>query len=126
MHTEQQKVLDVKNLVVDYTASSGGVRAVDQVSFELCAGECVGIIGESGSGKSVSVLAIMGLHPKSTIITGDVQFDGRDLLVLCIMNGGLVATGLLLPRLRMDNRRIATLLGWGLKAHRIDGELKPG
>jgi CRP-like cAMP-binding protein len=32
----------------------------------------------------------------------------------------------LLPRLRMDNRRIATLLGWGLKAHRIDGELKPG
>jgi len=32
----------------------------------------------------------------------------------------------LLPRLRMDNRRIATLLGWGLKAHRIDGELNPG
>jgi peptide/nickel transport system ATP-binding protein len=81
MVTEQQKILDVKNLVVDYTASTGTVRAVDQVSFGLHAGECVGIIGESGSGKSSLVSAIMGLIKQGTT-QGEIRYRDIDLNAL--------------------------------------------
>ena len=81
MLIEQQKILDVKNLVVEYTASAGVVRAVDRVSFELRAGECAGIIGESGSGKSSLVSAVMGLIKQGTA-QGEISYQDTDLNTL--------------------------------------------
>ena len=61
-----------------------GVTAVDDVSFDVDAGETVAIVGESGSGKSVTALSILRLvpDPPGHIIGGEVMFDGIDLLKL--------------------------------------------
>jgi oligopeptide/dipeptide ABC transporter ATP-binding protein len=59
------------------------VRAVDQVSFSLAAGETLGLVGESGCGKSLTALSVLGLVPPPGRITaGTVEFEGRDLLSL--------------------------------------------
>ncbi len=62
----------------------GVVRAVDQVSFQVAAGETLAIVGESGSGKSVTALSLLRLipDPPGRIETGEIVFDGRDLLKL--------------------------------------------
>jgi peptide/nickel transport system ATP-binding protein len=69
-------LLAVEGLTVDI----GGVRAVSSVSFELERGERVGLIGESGSGKSMTALALIGLLPDEARVTGRVEFDGRDVV----------------------------------------------
>jgi peptide/nickel transport system ATP-binding protein len=69
-------LLEVERLTVDV----GGVRAVSDVSFALERGERVGLIGESGSGKSMTALALIGLLPDEARVSGRVVFDGRDLL----------------------------------------------
>jgi peptide/nickel transport system ATP-binding protein len=71
-------LLDVNNLVVDF----GGVPAVNDVSFSVLQGQSVGLVGESGSGKSTVCLAIMGLLPKSAKLSGEILFDGVNLLEL--------------------------------------------
>src|SRR4029077_18344696 len=60
----------------------GVVHAVDGVSFELAAGETLGIVGESGCGKSVTALSLMRLipHPPGKIVEGSIVFDGQDIL----------------------------------------------
>src|SRR5262249_25144715 len=61
----------------------GLVRAVDKASFSVRSGEIVALVGESGCGKSVSVLAILGLLPQgASRVTGQVRFGGVDLLTL--------------------------------------------
>ncbi|MCK6448978.1 MAG: ABC transporter ATP-binding protein [Planctomycetes bacterium] len=77
-------LLDVKNLRVRYDGPRGPVWAVDQLSFELSAGELVALVGESGSGKSTTALALLGLVPISggTIETGELWYEGRNLLTL--------------------------------------------
>src|SRR4029453_2038495 len=62
----------------------GAVHAVDGVSFSLAAGEAIGLVGESGCGKSVTALSIMRLvpSPPGRVVAGEVLFDGRDLLKL--------------------------------------------
>lgn len=77
-----EPLLKVDNLTVGFPSKAGVVRAVTDVSFEIRAGEVLAVVGESGSGKSVTALAMMRLHPKSTQITGQVRFAGRDLLAL--------------------------------------------
>ena len=77
-----EPLLTVNNLSVGFPTKTGVVQAVSDVSFELRAGEVLAVVGESGSGKSVTALAMMRLHPKSAVITGNVQFDGHDLLEL--------------------------------------------
>ena len=78
-------LLEVDNLSVTFTRrGQRPVHAVDGVSFSVDAGEVVGLVGESGCGKSVTSLAIMGLLPKQRglRIGGKAVFDGTDLLQL--------------------------------------------
>ncbi|GAE79847.1 oligopeptide/dipeptide ABC transporter [Cutibacterium acnes JCM 18920] len=71
-------LLEVNDLVVDF----GRHRrvAVDHVSWSLDAGERLGLIGESGSGKSVTALAIMGLLPGNAHVSGSVRWRGKELV----------------------------------------------
>ncbi len=73
-------LLTVKNLNVGFATKSGVVQAATDINFEISAGEVLAVVGESGSGKSVTALALMRLHPSNAIITGNVRFEGRDLL----------------------------------------------
>jgi oligopeptide/dipeptide ABC transporter ATP-binding protein len=77
-----KKLLEVKNLSTYFSVEGGEFRAVDGVSFSLEAGRTLGIVGESGCGKSVSALSIMGLVPRPAgkIAGGEILFEGRDLL----------------------------------------------
>ena len=75
-------LLEVKELKTRFSTPDGVVNAVNGISYSLERGEAVGIVGESGCGKSVSVLSIMRIipDPPGKIIGGEVLFEGRDLL----------------------------------------------
>ena len=76
-------LLEVNNLEVVFKLRTGDVKAIDNVSFTLEKGERLGIVGESGAGKSVSAFAILNLISKPGKITnGQVLFEGRDLVSL--------------------------------------------
>ena len=77
-------LLDVVDLRTWFDVMDGTVKAVDGIDFSLGAGESLGIVGESGCGKSVTSLSIMGLldMPPARHPTGSIRFDGRDLLKL--------------------------------------------
>ena len=74
-------LLQVRDLCVDFRTRSGSVRVLNDVSFDLKAGETLGIVGESGCGKSMTSLAVMQLvpRPNGTISGGSIEFDGEDL-----------------------------------------------
>ncbi len=76
-------VLEVRDLRTSFRTDDGIVKAVDGVSFSVEKGKTLGIVGESGCGKSVTCLTIMGLNnPSNTISSGEAIFDGSDLLQL--------------------------------------------
>jgi peptide/nickel transport system ATP-binding protein len=76
-------LLAVADLSVSFRTERGVARAVDGISFELRAGETLGIVGESGCGKSVTALSVMGLVPcPPGSVTGSVRFEGRELIGL--------------------------------------------
>jgi oligopeptide/dipeptide ABC transporter ATP-binding protein len=77
-------LLEVKDLKTHFFTYSGVVKAVDGVSYDVEEGETLGLVGESGCGKSVSALSIMRLvaTPPGRIVDGEIIFDGRDLLKL--------------------------------------------
>ena len=77
-------LVDVENLKVVFHGDRGRItHAVESVSFDLAPGVTLGLVGESGCGKSVTALAIMGLLPKgSAQVSGRVDFDGNNLLDL--------------------------------------------
>jgi len=77
-------LLDVQELKTTFMTAGGLVRAVDGVSWDVNAGETVALVGESGCGKSVSALSIMGLvaTPAGRVESGRILFKGRDLLAL--------------------------------------------
>ncbi len=79
-------LLEVENLVTEFDTDEGRVRAVDGVSFSAEAGKTLGIVGESGCGKSVTALSIMRLlpQPMGQVSSGRITFDGRDLAQLSI------------------------------------------
>ncbi len=72
----------MRDLRVRFPTSDGVVQACDGVSYDLSRGDVLGIVGESGSGKTVSAMAILGLLPASAEVTGEIRFDGRNLLEL--------------------------------------------
>jgi len=75
-------LLEVKNLKTHFFTMDGVVKAVDGVSYELNEGETLGLVGESGCGKSVSALSVMRLipDPPGKIIDGEILLDGEDIL----------------------------------------------
>jgi peptide/nickel transport system ATP-binding protein len=74
-------VLDVRDLTVDLMTLNGVVRAVDGVTFHIDHGETVTIIGESGSGKSTTAMALLRLLPDDlAVITGTAEIDGKDVV----------------------------------------------
>ena len=76
----EQKLLQVRNLSVKFHTNDGAVYAVNNLNFELGRGETLGIVGESGSGKSQTVLAMMGLLARNGEASGEVRYQGLDLL----------------------------------------------
>ena len=81
---EETAILEVRDLRTHVDSERGTVRAVDGVSFTVARGRTVGIVGESGCGKTMTALSVMGLLPKpqARIVGGEVRFDGRDLTTL--------------------------------------------
>jgi oligopeptide/dipeptide ABC transporter ATP-binding protein len=83
MHPARDVLLSVSHLTTLFDLPGGPVAAVDDVSFEVRAGETLGLVGESGSGKSVTALSIMRLmQPPGRIAAGNILFNGRDLRTL--------------------------------------------
>ena len=77
-----EKMLQVKNLKTYYYTEEGVVPAVDGLDFEVEQGETFAIVGESGCGKSVTSLSILGLipSPPGKILDGEIIYNGEDLL----------------------------------------------
>ena len=82
--TQDRPVLEIKNLKTHFFTDIGVARAVDGVSYEVHKGKTLGIVGESGCGKSVTALSILGLipQPPGKIVDGEILFNGRDLTKL--------------------------------------------
>ncbi len=75
------KILEVKNLKISFRTSSGTLKAVRDISFDLERGKTLAIVGESGSGKSVTSKAILGILAGNSIVEGgEILYDGKDLL----------------------------------------------
>ncbi len=77
-----ETVLDIANLAVTFDTPDEEVEAVKGISLTIDKGECLGIVGESGSGKSQTFLAAFGLSSQSAIVTGQVKFQGREVLTM--------------------------------------------
>jgi oligopeptide/dipeptide ABC transporter ATP-binding protein len=81
---ETDILLDIKGLSVSFETDEGRVQALDSVDFQVGLGQTLGLVGESGCGKSVTALSIMRLLPKPVgkITSGRIHFQGKDLLEL--------------------------------------------
>ncbi len=77
-----EPVLEIDNLHTHFFTRDGVVRAVDGVSYKLAKGETLGVVGESGCGKSITALSILRLipSPPGRIVEGEIRFEGRNLL----------------------------------------------
>jgi oligopeptide/dipeptide ABC transporter ATP-binding protein len=83
-NSKNRLLLEVRNLSVHFFTDEGVVRAVEQVSFEIYQGKILGVVGESGCGKSVTSLSVLRLipEPPGKIVGGQIFFEGQDLLQL--------------------------------------------
>jgi peptide/nickel transport system permease protein len=79
---DRDAVLDVEHLSISFADRHNGTRVVDDVSFSVRSGEVLGLIGESGCGKTITSLSIMGLLPDTAQVTGQIRFAQKDLLAL--------------------------------------------
>ncbi len=95
MATDPELIFAIDDLIVEFDTPEGVVRAVDGSGYQVSPGETLAVVGETGSGKSVTVLAALGLLDGGRIVSGTVTFDGQDLL-------------------RMPDRRRRRLLGSAL------------
>ncbi|MEJ5928675.1 dipeptide/oligopeptide/nickel ABC transporter permease/ATP-binding protein [Corynebacterium sp. H128] len=76
----EEPLVQVKDLCIAFPEAHGDVNIVDHVSFEVSPGETMGLVGESGCGKSLIAMCIMGLLPPTARITGEISYDGKNLL----------------------------------------------
>ena len=74
-------LLEINRLVTSFDTDAGWVRAVDGISFSVEAGKTVGLVGESGCGKTVTAMSIIDLLPKPSgnVLEGEIKFKGQDL-----------------------------------------------
>ncbi len=84
MHMDRKIVLSVEDLVTEFQTDDGTVRVLDGVSFQVPKGKTIGIVGESGCGKSVTAMSIMGLLPKpyGNVVGGRILYGETDLVQL--------------------------------------------
>ena len=77
-------ILEVRDLEVEFAVDDGKIKVLDGVSFQVAPGKTLGIVGESGCGKSVTSLAIMGLLPRphGQVVAGSIRFQGEELLTM--------------------------------------------
>jgi peptide/nickel transport system ATP-binding protein len=75
-------LLEVTDLRVTLQTARGPAHALREVSFSMQRGDTLGLIGESGCGKSITALALMGLLPEGAVVSGSVRFDGQELTAL--------------------------------------------
>ena len=85
-------LLEVEDLTVQLQTHRGPAYAVRNVGFTLDKGETLGLVGESGCGKSITVMALMGLLPENAVVTGSIRFDGEQLVgksdrAMCAIRG---------------------------------------
>ncbi|MFD0866677.1 ATP-binding cassette domain-containing protein, partial [Tessaracoccus lubricantis] len=110
--------------VKDLAVVAGGRRVVDGVSFAVDSGERVGIIGESGSGKSLSIFSVMGLLPRGLRAEGSIRVDGQEVVgaserALQAVRGGKVAMVFQDPSTALDPlTRVGAFLAEPLRRHR--------
>src|SRR4051812_39183571 len=133
---DKRETLRVRDLFVQFQTRGGTVRAVDGVSFDLRAGERLGLVGESGSGKSTVALALLRLiKPPGKIETGEAWLDGVDLLAvpekemrrLRLASIALVAQGAmnsLNPVLRVRHQIVDALRDHGEQFNRAEMEAR--
>ncbi|SHH99136.1 oligopeptide transport system ATP-binding protein [Sporobacter termitidis DSM 10068] len=95
-----ERLLTVSGLTTEFRTERGTVKAVNDVSYHVDEGEIIGLVGESGCGKSVSQLSVMQLipNPPGKIVAGSVEFEGQDLLrygresrEMCAIRGGRIS-----------------------------------
>jgi peptide/nickel transport system ATP-binding protein len=76
--SNNQPLLEVRNLRIEFPTRRGTLLAVDDVSFDIAPGEVLGVVGESGAGKSLTGNAIIGLlEPPGRIAAGEIRLEGR-------------------------------------------------
>lgn len=120
-------LLEVRDLRVDFRTDAGVFHAVDGVSFSLDRGRTLGIVGESGCGKSVTSLAIMRLlaRPQAQVAGGEILFEGRDLNALRegemrALRGNRIGMVFQEPMTSLNPvYTIATQIGEALRAHGV-------
>lgn len=88
-------LLEVNDLHIGLTTQRGPAQAVRGISFSLERGQTLGIVGESGCGKSITVMSLMGLLPGNARVTGSIRFDGQELIgqsdqALCKIRGNRI------------------------------------
>ncbi len=124
-----ESLLDVENLKTYFNTYHGQVKAVDGISLHLNRKETIGLVGESGCGKSVSMLSVMQLipTPPGEIVGGKVIFEGKDLLeydakgdYMCSVRGGKIAMIFQEPMTSLNpvltiNRQLTETLEWHLR-----------
>lgn len=104
---QNDAMIDINNLSVTFRRGGKAVKAVNGVSLSVKTGEVVALLGESGSGKSVTMRSLLRLHPKGTLIEGGMTVDGRDVLglsnrALADLRGAVVSMVFQEPRLALD------------------------
>ncbi|HTD31287.1 MAG TPA: ATP-binding cassette domain-containing protein, partial [Steroidobacteraceae bacterium] len=77
---QTEEVLRLSGFGVDFHTPAGTVRAASGIELTVARGECLGVVGESGAGKSVVFLALMGLLPASARVAGSARFGATELL----------------------------------------------
>ena len=117
-------LLDVRDLTITFQTPDGPVRAVEGLSFALAAGGTLGIVGESGAGKSQTAMALLGLLARNAQVSGSIQFEGQDLLSLkesqwSALRGNRIAMVFQDPMTSLNPYlRVETQIGEVLERHR--------
>ncbi len=117
-------LLEVDSLNVHLQTRQGVVQAVRDLSFTLERGDTLGVVGESGCGKSLSALAVMGLLPENAVVTGSIRLDGRELrglpdAQLCALRGDRMAMVFQEPMTALNPvHRIGAQVAETLRLHR--------